>query len=815
MKKNCLKLLLPLFLLPLSSCQNTVSNDDIIDPSLLVEDLPRDTYTNNFKEDKIPDYWPSYGCGDPYVLRYDGMFYLYVSTWPNGETGQYGVMAWKSKNLVDWEHCMCEGLEPGLVTDEDCTYVAYAPEVIHYNGYFYMVESRRGRGHYLLRSESPEGPFVQYSDNFGESIDGSLFVDDDEKIYFLRASNAGIRVNNFESLEQLDENNKPVIKSFRQLQNTQVASWTEGPSMIKIDNNYYLSYTGPDVTSTSYKVAYSYHTDTEETPTFFKNDAFTEGGIVALKTGDDFNGLGHSSFVSGPNLDSTYMVYHNLVSVNGPYRHYNLTRVLFNGTEMSLNHLSLEDNFYPQLPEFYTYDDNGLSIEGDFLLSNASTGNRFSVELNITGANEKGIFAYVDEANYHYVTMSTNNELSVYKVSNNNEILVNKITMNNTYNYSKNHTYKIVYDNKRLCVYFDTMKKIDMTLTYDISGGKIGYLKDAIHSYTAFSLEAFGSSQKTDYKQENIMCNAYDETISTVTKENNEILLGKTEYGNGFNYGGALVLNNNSIASYKTYFFESGFYGIDITVPTLMMGKSVGVRLDNGEVITYKVPKYSTDEDIIKVHLANINVENKGVHYISLYGVSKNFIFTRLDTYQTTDKKMVFENDLSSFVTRGATYVNSWKLKYGGHYASSGNRQLVYFGDETMRDYRVEVDITFDGDTLASTAGIMLRASDPSFHSTDDYRSIFGFYCGFNNTQIFIKECNYYLTLDAGIDARDFYSGVSYHMIAECIGNSIKLYIDDELILSYVTNLGKTFGHPGLYTDGAAAIYKNLKITTL
>lgn len=812
MKNKLIKSIVPLLFIPLTSCQTSLNNDNIIDPSLLVEDLPRDTYTNNFKEDKIPSYWPSYGCGDPYVLRYDGMFYLYVSTKPNGQIGEYGVMAWKSKNLVDWELCECEGLEKGLVTDEDCTYVAYAPEVIHYNGYFYMVESRRGRGHYILRSESPEGPFVQYSDNFGESIDGSLFIDDDEKIYFLRASNAGIRVNNFQSLETLDSNNKPIISSFRQLQNTQVASWTEGPSMIKIDNNYFLSYTGPDVTSTSYKVAYSYHTDTEESPTFFKNDAFTEGGIIALSTEDEFNGLGHSAFVSGPNLDSTYMVYHNLVSVNGPYRHYNLSRVLINGTELSVNHLSLTDNFYPQMPEFYSYDSSNFTEVGNYLLSNQETGNRFSAEFNVTGANEKCIFSYVDESNYYYVSMNENNVLSVYKVTGNNETLLSSVTMNNTYNYSKNHTYKVVYDQNRLAIYFDTMKKIDITTSEDIPGGKIGYTKDALHSYTAFSLEAFGSSLKTDYKQENIMSNAYDEDISTVDKTN-EIVLEKSEYGNGFNYGGALNLKPKQIASYKTYFFDSGFYGIDITVPTSEMGKSVAVRLDNGEINTYKIPKYETEEDIIKVHLANINVENKGVHYISLYGVS-SLTFTRLDTYKTTSIKMTFENDLSSFVTRGATYVNSWKIKYGGHYASSGNRQLVYFGDDQLRDYSVEVDVTFDGDTLASTAGIILRASHPSFHSTDDYRSIFGFYCGFNNTQIFIKECNYYLTLDAGIDAREFVSGVSYHIKAECIGNNIKFYVDDELILSYVTNLGKTFGHPGLYTDGAAAIYKNLKITT-
>ena len=53
----------------------------------------------------------------------------------------------------------------------------FAPEVIYFNGMFYMISSPSGNGHYVFESESPEGPFSAISGNIGKSIDGSYFID--------------------------------------------------------------------------------------------------------------------------------------------------------------------------------------------------------------------------------------------------------------------------------------------------------------------------------------------------------------------------------------------------------------------------------------------------------------------------------------------------------------------------------------------------------------------------------------------------------------------------------------------------------------
>ncbi|WP_278600595.1 family 43 glycosylhydrolase, partial [Clostridium tertium] len=136
-------------------------------------------YLNSFT---LEDEWEDgYGIGDPYILRYDGRYYLYVST----HDYKIGVKCWSSDNLVDWKY-------EGLVTEEKKTLGAYAPEVIYWDGYFYMYTSPAAKGHYVLQSDSPTGPFKLISDNIGMSIDGSVFIDDNAKWYFYYASPKGI-----------------------------------------------------------------------------------------------------------------------------------------------------------------------------------------------------------------------------------------------------------------------------------------------------------------------------------------------------------------------------------------------------------------------------------------------------------------------------------------------------------------------------------------------------------------------------------------------------------------------------------------------
>ena len=353
-------LVLFLLLLVLSSCGSVEESISPYDTSFYYEktsdkvinlDLEdREFYDNKFLEDRIPNQWPSYGIGDPFVYRFNGKYYLYCSTKDN----YVGVKAWVSSDMMEWTPVTGEGLEYGFVCQDPSTVSAYAPEVIYRDGYFYMCQSSGGNGHYLYRALKPEGPFVRITDNIGDSIDGSFFIDDDEVMYFSRASSDGIIIKKFNEEKLCMEGYDVIDASF-------MNGWTEGSYILKRDGMYYLTYTGNHIMSNGYRVSYSYATEEE----FENNYAFNKGDVLLINTDLDFKGLGHSSTVMGPDLDSYYIAYHNLINTI-PTRNFNLARLSFNGSNMRADTCSIYDNYAPRLPLFSSEGKEGL-LEKDNL----------------------------------------------------------------------------------------------------------------------------------------------------------------------------------------------------------------------------------------------------------------------------------------------------------------------------------------------------------------------------------------------------------------------------------------------------------------
>ena len=172
------------------------------------------TYTNPIK--KPGDF------ADPFVIRYNGTYYLY-GTNPD-------IRCWSSVNLVDWKE---EGAT--ISSEEFPGLVPFAPEVVYYNGSFYMYTSPSGLGHFVLKSDSPTGPFKKLTGNVGHNIDGSVFIDDDGSWYFYWAHDEGIMGCRMDAPDK-----------FGQAVNTGafLHGWTEGPQVIKEDGLYYMTYTG-------------------------------------------------------------------------------------------------------------------------------------------------------------------------------------------------------------------------------------------------------------------------------------------------------------------------------------------------------------------------------------------------------------------------------------------------------------------------------------------------------------------------------------------------------------------------------------------
>lgn len=127
---------------------------------------------------------------DPFIVADEdtNTYYLFGTTdtdpW-NGDGD--GFMVYESKDLEHWSEPIYAFKKP---RDFWATKQFWAPEVHHYNGYWYMLASfkseDRCRGTQILRAEQLTGPYEPISDGpvtpkDWECLDGTLFIDAEGK----------------------------------------------------------------------------------------------------------------------------------------------------------------------------------------------------------------------------------------------------------------------------------------------------------------------------------------------------------------------------------------------------------------------------------------------------------------------------------------------------------------------------------------------------------------------------------------------------------------------------------------------------------
>jgi len=759
----------------------------------------RDLYENSFGEDRIPGQWDTYGIGDPFVYRFNGVYYLYAST----KDSEFGVRGWKSLDLVSWKQVTGSGLQTGYVSEDPVTKAAYAPEVIYLDGYFYMITSPGGNGHFVLRSSSPEGPFAAITGNFSQSIDGSFFLDDDEKLYMTRANSGNIRI------AQMRSDWTANTLSLKTLNNTQIGNWTEGSYILRRNGINYITYTGTHVTSAGYRVGYSFSEDSAVT-----SDAYTyDPKNIILSTSLDFNGLGHSATVLGPDMDSYYIVYHNLLNSGGPIRAYSMSRLFFNGTDMMASNVKRTGNIVPNMAAFTSHNaGEDLVADGSLLLSSESTGEEFTVEWNYTGIDGKAVFAYNSLSDYAYLVFDGAN-IELHKVGAEDELL-QTIELEKSHPTDVLHTFRAIYREGKLDIQYDNMTKL-AGYVIPLTGGKVGYegIEASAIGFTGFSAYARGTSDNADFKQGKVFANSYDLEHSTF---NNGSSLSKIE--TGFVSPSAktgsydLSLKSGDLARYLTYFENDGYYSLSFSMPVSMMGKAITVSVD-GTTKRMDVPTLELDVGVeyFTAELGRFAI-HEGSHYVSIAS-DLEVSFNSFTFAPATDSSATFSHDLTTLGGEAMLYANVWKIKNGGHYATSGNRQLLYVGEPIISDATIEVDINFDGATVASTAGILLRAGNEAFSTHENNDSIQGYYIAINNAQVSLRRKDYNWTTILDSSGGTFASGVDHTLCVVNTGNRITVYVNDIEYLDVVDPSPFAYGHIGLYTDGAAASYKNLDIT--
>ena len=268
---------------------------------------------NNFKN-------PMFKGADPFVLFYEGKYYMYCTTENDRELvgandfstdtdeGD-GIFVYVSEDLKNWEK-QGYALKRGDAIGEKWL---WAPEVLEYRGKFYMVYA--SEEHIAIAcADHPLGPFKQENKRWlreGMAIDGSFFVDDDGTVYlyYVRLGN-GNRIfvaKMKDDLSGIEEEYPECLIEATSPWETLDCSIAEGPFTVKHKGLYYLTYSCNHTRCIDYGVGYAI---SEHPYGPFKR---FEGNPILIRSGN-LMGVGHHSFFKA--CDGTLMCAYHCHNIN-------------------------------------------------------------------------------------------------------------------------------------------------------------------------------------------------------------------------------------------------------------------------------------------------------------------------------------------------------------------------------------------------------------------------------------------------------------------------------------------------------------------
>lgn len=736
------------------------------------------TYRNPFPE--LEEEWEDYGNGDPFVLRHDGKYYLYVST----KDHRVGIKAWESDDLVNWRYA-------GLVMEDPVSTGAYAPEVVYWNGTFYLYTSPAGRGHYVFRSESPTGPFERITDNLGMSIDGSVFIDDDGSWTFTHAGTEGI--------VGVPMDGPTAFGYGSAIPGIFLGHWTEGSMIIKRSGTYYMTFTGNHVFSKGYRIQYAVAKDSPTGP--YKVPA---NNPIVISTDLDFYGLGHSSTVMGPDLDSHYIVYHNLVgrSAEGPpVRRMNIDRLVFNGDIMDVLGPSKNDQPVPARPDFEARLSGGVNgakagftaAGSGLFIGDEAASEQFTAEYNFRLTEEAAadtrmgaVFSYTDESNYALAELNpSEGRLTVAFVSNGERWIIGEANLPDDTDYTKLNTIRVENGEKMLRVYVDGLLKAEIEGAGSGSG-RIGYWQQAaspVYSYTAFVNHADGSSdyeaaktvpgtiQAVHYLQgENRGFAVKERAAAPELRQRDGTAITRADDGSF----AVELTGKGDWLRYIVNVSETGTYSFEPTVDTAGGERSIELLVDDRKAGTFDIDagRYAEASEWAKVRAGTVVLE-KGIHTIAVKLAGSKLDFKKLSFSRTEVASGRLEDVLSD---AGADEIHGiWQIN-GGVYAGAADGDVkLYGGSKQWADYAVETTVTV-GEDPTGEAGILIRASNESDFPDQVKDSLMGYFVAVSANKLLLYRHNYDSELIAAAKV-ELSHGQSTKLRVEAEGGSIRVYV--------------------------------------
>lgn len=267
---------------------------------------------------------PVYKIADPFILKHNNKYYLYATS-ERGAGAGGGFEVWESSDLINFEY---KGFAYKSSEKSWGFGSFWAPEVLYYNGRFYMFYSAAGLLNdketlriCLAESKSPLGPFVDIKAplfDFGyATIDPDPFVDDNGDVYLYFSRDCSENPTSDIYVVKLSKDLKQTIGQPKLLLTPtqsweKKGKWNEAPFVIKYKNQYYLFYSANFYASPDYSVGYAVSNNPMGP---FKKAA--ENPI--LKKNSNVSGPGHICITKSPDDKEYFVVYHTQMLKEGTH----------------------------------------------------------------------------------------------------------------------------------------------------------------------------------------------------------------------------------------------------------------------------------------------------------------------------------------------------------------------------------------------------------------------------------------------------------------------------------------------------------------
>lgn len=782
-------------------------SDEMMSLPRYSEDAMEPDAYRNFLE--VENEWPNYNIGDPYLLKFNGLYYLYAST-PYGVTG---VRCWSSPDLVNWSF-------RGLVTEDPATFTAYSPKVKYSNGVFYLYTTPNGNGLHILTADNPLGPFTDVTGRIHDCIDACIFVDDDGTWYLGHAAAT-------EGIEYHRMTDPLTIGSETYRPGTVIAgnggnAWTETGEIFKKGDRYFMTFSGNHVVSDSYRTNWAVSRDPVsgyrmgEVPLLTN----TEGRLV---------GTGCGLLFSGPDLVTDYIVYHNLVNPKvGPIRRLNIDRVAFAGDRLIAYGPTDFAQQVPWLPDFASNSgevqpfDRSLewtdgwarASEDALLLTSAGTKDRYAAEWNVNPESSRVTiyFAYRDEDNHGSVSLSPDGTATLSWVQ--GGIGGEEATcLLSPYQADSPHAVRVVQEADQIHVYLDSMRKFSLPLS--LGGGRLGvrFSNGGLVGFTAFTNHRDGAD------------GAYYKPVSgeipadSFARDSYRIS-GKTEsdlpekdivWTTGPELERCVSLDKGD---YVWYRINTGDVGSHAMTIRYQASREVRVALaDAQSKVLMRVtlpPTRGQYEDFVCQDVPL----SKGFQTVAFVVVAENLTLRGLSF--TPSSVIPAPIEPVGLGEGGFTVMDGKWLPIGASLAGydSVSQANLVFGDRTWADYTMRGTIRIN--SRSGKAGFLVRVRNIATNN--------------NDLQIFAhNDQGYYAYLDAdgyvGLDKHQYNStnlvekrmpigiGQDYTWEVRVRGNTITAMLDGKVAFAWTdTSYPHATGKVGLHNESCEAVYSRISI---